>query len=155
MPIPIRVFKLCTETKKCVFDEEPLPEKWSTPEYREALRGLLDDPDHPVYIPDRLYERWREFANTYPGTPRAVDKAQRKPADARAELVLSDPVCVAEIAKHLPARRGGGRSDKLADKLRRQGARLQKLAGKWHVERADALRLLSAWRKWVEKDSDA
>ncbi len=155
VPIPARVFKLCTETKKCVFDGEPLPDLWSTPEYREALRGLLDDPDRTVYIPDKLYERWREFANTYPDTLHAVRKTERKSLDARTDPNLSEPVCVVKIAEDLPKGRDGGRSDKLAEKLRRRGARLQKLGGKWYVERDDAMRLLPAWRRWVEEHADA
>ena len=64
VPIPARVFKLCSETRRIVLGAELLPEKWATPEYREALTELLDD-GRPVNLPDGLYDRWREFANTY------------------------------------------------------------------------------------------
>ena len=96
---------------------------------------------------------WRLLKPRDGVTGSAGKVATNKPAkEARRERVggddLREPVCVAHIAKVLPRKRGGGRSDKLAERLSRMGARLAKLGGKWNIERADALRLLPAYKKW-------
>lgn len=60
---------------------------------------------------------------------------------------MREPVKVAEIARVLPPSKGGGRSDKVADRLRRLGARMTKAGGANYIEEAEAQRLLPAYRK--------
>ncbi|MGD8451953.1 MAG: hypothetical protein PVJ57_09065 [Phycisphaerae bacterium] len=102
-----------------------------------------------------LAEVWDALANLHSAAPRE-EQAEARPSEALVpqESDLTHPVCVADIARNLPRQHGGGRSDKLGDKLRRMKARMQKLAGRWYVEREDAQRLLPAYRKWATRQTD-
>ncbi len=62
---------------------------------------------------------------------------------------LIHPIKVADISRNVPKNKGGGRSDKIADRLERHKARMQKRARFWYVEREDLERIIPAAKKWL------
>lgn len=76
--------------------------------------------------------------NTAPKTPPALLVGRVDANDKNAEL--KDPVALIKVVAIVG--RDAGRSDKLADKLRRRGGAVVKLAGKLHAERRDVITFL-------------
>ncbi len=78
----------------------------------------------------------------------------RAPTDEPPPMTLADPVSVVWVANQIPASRGGGRSDKLLEKMRRRNYKIVMIAGKSHCERKDAIAMFPRFKKRLSPPDD-
>ena len=62
---------------------------------------------------------------------------------------LVDPIPVVGVVKAVG--HNAGRSDKLADKMKRRNYPVVKMAGKWHCQRADAIAMFPRFKQRIEE----
>jgi len=116
------------------------------------IAGTLDEVlDHPMYQGE-LQPEFRVSPTGAEWLRGAEQQRQTKRVGRRRKQErqgLNDPITVVSVVKVVG--RKAGRSDKLADKMKRRNYPVEKIAGKWSCQRADAIAMFPHHKLRIEE----
>jgi hypothetical protein len=79
----------------------------------------------------------------------SAGSGDRRDGDGADGEGLTDPIPVVEVVRAVG--RNAGRSDKLAEKMRRRNYPVEKRAGKYHCQRADAIAMFARFKQRIQE----